>query len=207
MGITSVLTTIPIATQTPMIDFVGESGCYIYWFVSMTWQWITLVSGFGMAVYRVLAYHNMFKKNFRASNTDKFILKVERVLISGLLLMYIFGIYGILGWEKSILFQFCMDIGPFQAQTIVEHQDKNLSMFIKIIRVCPVVIGQFLMFGELSIYVWLIYQLWKHDEISQKKKVITEMMRKERNQKNVITLFGQTSSFLVEVVQCLNTMK
>ena len=198
MGVTSVMTIVPIATQTPLIEFVGEKGCYVYWFVSMTWQWITLVSGFGMAVYRVLAYHNMFKKNFKASNMDKFIIKAERVVIAVLLLIYIFGIYGLLGWGKSILFQFCMDIGPFQAHTIVEHQDKDLSALIKIIRLCPIIIAQMFILGELFIYVWLIYQLWKHDEISQKEKIITEKTHTERNQKNVITLYGQVSSFFVE---------
>ena len=205
MGMTSVMTIVPIATQTPLIEFVGEKGCYVYWFVSMTWQWITLVSGFGMAVYRVLAYHNMFKKNFKVLNTDKFIIKAERVVIAVLLLMYIFG-FGLLGWEKSILFQFCSDIGPFQAQTIVEHQDKHLSVLIKTIRVFPIIFAQILILGEVFIYVWLIYQLWKHDEISQKKEIITEITHRERNQKNVITLYGQVSSFFVEFLTTIYTI-
>ena len=61
-------------------------------------------------------------------------------------------------------------------------------------------------FGGIFIYVWLIYQLWKHDEISQKENIITEKTQRERNKKNVITLNGQVSSFFVEFVTTIYTI-
>ena len=200
LAIMSALTITPIATQTSMKTFISDKGCYLFWLTSMTFQWVIAVSGFGMAVYRIIAYHNMFKKNFGARNIERYIINSERILVIGMLLMYIFGIYGMLGWEKSILFQFCMDIGPLQAETIVQHQDRNFPTIVKIIRLCPLVIAQLLILGEISIYVWLIYKLCKHDKMSLKDGIITELTKRERNQKNVITLFGQVTSFFVEFI-------
>ena len=202
MATISGMTITSIAWQTPLKNFVGEIGCYVFWLANMIFQWVISVSGFGMAVYRVMSYHNIFKKNFRARNIERYIIKIGNVLITAIISIQ-FWIYSILGWEKSILYQFCMDIGPLRAETIIQHQDKNLSTIFKIIQVCPVLIAQSLILGEFLIYVWLLYQLWKHDKTSHNDGIITELTKKERNQKNVITLYGQVTSFFVEYIICI----
>ena len=58
--------------------------------------------------------------------------------------------------------------------------------------------GQALFIAELAIYAWILYNLWKHDKENHKSGVITEPMKRERNQKNVITLYGQVLTFGVE---------
>ena len=61
-------------------------------------------------------------------------------------------------------------------------------------------VGQGLFVLELAIYSWILYNLWKHDEKNHQEGIITKDMKKERNQKNVITLKGQVMMFTVETV-------
>ena len=51
---------------------------------------------------------------------------------------------------------------------------------------------------DFTVYLWIISQLWKHNRENFKEKVITEDMRIERNQKNIITLKGQIVTFMIE---------
>ena len=50
----------------------------------------------------------------------------------------------------------------------------------------------------MAIYAWILFNLWKHDKDIHENGIITEPMKKERNQKNVITLYGQVATFVVE---------
>ena len=56
------MTIIPIATQKPMYQFVGLTGCQFYWGVNLTWQWLMTISGVGMATYRLICFHDLFKR-------------------------------------------------------------------------------------------------------------------------------------------------
>ena len=68
----------------------------------------------------------------------------------------------------------------------------------KALRNGPQVIGHCLILLELLIYLWIIYHLWKHDKENYQAKIITETMKRERQQKNVITLKGQVLSYVIE---------
>ena len=68
------------------------------------------------------------------------------------------------------------------------------------LRLGPGVVLMLCVVGELSIYCGIAYHLWKHDKRSLNNKTITVTMRKERNQKNVITLGGQAFAFFVEII-------
>ena len=47
---------------------------------------------------------------------------------------------------------------------------------------------------------WRLYQLRLHDKQKYQEGIITSDMVLERKRKNVITLYGQTASFVVEIV-------
>ena len=91
-------------------------------------------------------------------------------------------------------------MGSKQVQVIHDYNNDDFnSVLYKTLRFAPVMIGQTLVLAEMLIYLWIIYHLWKHDKKNFEDKVITEHMRKERNQKNVITLQGQIYTFLIEI--------
>ena len=68
----------------------------------------------------------------------------------------------------------------------------------QLLRTSQVVIGMGLGIAEATIYVRICYGLWKHD-IRMKDKISNNDFQ-QRKRKNVITLSGQLSSFIVELV-------
>ena len=68
----------------------------------------------------------------------------------------------------------------------------------QLLRTSQVVIGMGLGIAEATIYVRICYGLWKHD-IRMKDKISSNDFQ-QRKRKNVITLSGQLSSFIVELI-------
>ena len=92
------------------------------------------------------------------------------------------------GWESSVTYQFCMNLGPLEAEILNNHinyEPNNGYAFILMA----------MLIGEFFIYLTIICHLWNHDERLQLNEIITIKMRQERNHKNVITLSGQAFSF------------
>ena len=108
------------------------------------------------------------------------------------------------GWENTVSYQFCMDLGQLEVDTLLLHKDLHTKDSLAImLRIGP---GLFLMIvtiGEFCIYISIIFFLWNHDKESFLSKTITVDMRRERNHKNVITLGGQAFSFFVELLICV----
>lgn len=71
---------------------------------------------------------------------------------------------------------------------------------VKFLRGGIIIIGQLIIIGELIVYLWLLYQLRIHDKQKRKENIITSDIYLERKRKNVITLYGQMASFVVEIV-------
>ena len=93
-----------------------------------------------------------------------------------------------------------MNQGPVQVSTIQEITNKNVdNLLFKILRFGPSSVGQGLIIKEVLIYLWIIFHLWKHNTENHLLGIITQHMKKECNQKNVITLFGQVATFVVEI--------
>ena len=195
------MTTVPISTQTPMYEYVAESGCKIYWGINMAWQWNQAVSGLGMAAYRLICFHYLFKKELNTKKIAKSILLIE-LGISILMLSLSAMMYTTFGWEQALFYQFCMNEGIDEVKTIQEYtsnqsqsHDKTLLLGL---RFFLVIFGQAFLIAEMTIYAWILYNLWKHDKENHSNGIITDTMKKERRQKNVITLCGQISTFIVE---------
>ena len=199
MSFLSTMTIVPIATQTPMNKFFGRIGCHMFWTGHMIYQWGMIMSGVGMAVYRLICFHFLFKRNLDNKSILRYILLTELALSVGLISMSAVSLNKF-GWEKAVLFQFCMDIGSDKVEAIDRiNQEQDNDLFFKILRFVPVALAQALVVVEFIIYIWIIFHLWKHDRQVHQSGVITEHMKKERNQKNVITLVGQIASFSVEI--------
>ena len=165
----------------------------------MIYQWGMIMSGVGMAVYRLICFQFVFKRNLDNKSILRYILITELALSAGLITMSAVSLNKF-GWEKAILFQFCMDIGWNEVQAINQfNQEEDNDLFFKILRFAPLALAQALVIVEFIIYIWIIFHLWKHDRQVHQSGVITGHMKKERNQKNVITLVGQISSFSVEI--------
>ena len=195
------MTIIPIATQKPMYEFVGRTGCQLYWGVNAAWQWLMGISGLGMAIYRLICFHYLFKKELNTKKIARLILVVELAVIVVIVLSLYTLIDTFFGWESAIYFQFCMNLGPAEVKTILRYTNRNDQIemsYFKMIRIVCLLFGQALIMLELTIYAWILFNLWKHDMENHKNGIITELMKKERNQKNAITLFGQMATFVVE---------
>ena len=198
MSISSVMATIPIASQTPMTNIFGQKACHVFWTASMANSLKMVTSGTGMAVYRLLCFQFLFKRDLDNKKMVKIVLIAEWILIIGMISMKVIG-FNMFGWDKAILHQYCMDIGNESAQTLFEYKmDHYNDPLYKILRFVPNLVIHILMIVELAIYLWIISQLWKHNRENFKEKVITEDMRIERNQKNIITLKGQIVTFMIE---------
>ena len=95
-------------------------------------------------------------------------------------------------------------------QTLHKYTYRNNHHFnelhLKWLRFGLHLFGQVLFTVELVIYAWILYNLWKHDKKNHSEGIITEPMKRERNQKNVITIYGQVSSFLVETAFNIYTL-
>ena len=105
------------------------------------------------------------------------------------------------GWENAVNYQFCMDMEKMEVEALLRY--KNLLTEFDLAMILRLGIGvviSLMLIGELTIYVGIAYYLWNHDKRSQLNKTITVTMRKERNQKNVITLGGQAFAFFVEII-------
>ena len=201
MSVVSIMTTVPIAVQTPMAKVFGEKSCYIFWAANSIYKWKLVTSGLGMAIYRLICFKFLFKRNLNTKSIARKTMAIEWMVTVGAMLTMatLFSMYG---WEKSINYQECMDMGHEQVQTLQAYNidDYNGFLYYVGIRVFIMLIGRSFILLELLIYLWMIYDLWKHDERSYQEKIITDQMRKERNHKNVITLRGQVITFLIEIL-------
>ena len=193
-------------TKTPMHKHFGVKGCYFFWAVSNIYLCDAIVGGFGIAVFRLVCFHFLFKKEINANQLMRNVLFYGKVTV---FILFVVGTTEIIlnGMETAILYQFCMDLGPVQAKVLhqYENHQKNHPIF-SILRIGCVVIAQMMIIGELTIYLWLLYQLRIHDKERYQEGVITTDMVKERKRKNVITLYGQMASFVVEIVMSFYVM-
>ena len=195
-----VMTTLPIATQRPLYDYVGRMGCQFYWGVNIIFQSVMVYSGLGMAIYRLICFHYLFKKELNTKKIAQYILLAELAIGVGIISLSVW-IFELFGWEKALFYQFCMNMGTAEINVIHEytHQNGQFNQYhLTLLRFVLNSFGQVLFLAELAIYAWILYNLWKHDKQNHYDGIITESMKKERSQKNAITLYGQGLSFLVE---------
>ena len=198
MSISSVMATIPIASQTSMASIFGQNSCHVFWITSVTYSMKMVTSGTGMAAYRLVCFNNMFKRHLDRKKMVKKILLAEFLVIIGMISMNSYG-YSTFGWEKAFLHQYCMNDGTEKVETLHNYKiDHYNDQLYKSLRFIPNAIIQALMLVEMAIYLWLIFKLWKQDRDNFKLKIITEDVRRERNTKNIITLKGQMISFAIE---------
>ena len=159
-------------TKTPMHKHFGVKGCYFFWAVSNIYLCDAIVGGFGIAVFRLVCFHFLFKKEINANQLMKNVLFYGKVTV---FILFVVGTTEIIlnGMETAILYQFCMDLGPVQAKVLhqYENHQKNHPIF-SILRIGCVVIAQMMIIGELTIYLWLLYQLRLHDKERYQEGVI-----------------------------------
>ena len=200
MSVVSIMTTVPIAIQTPMAKVFGEKACHIFWAANFTYKWKLITSGLGMAIYRLICFKFLFERNLDTKSMARKIMTIECIVVVGAMLS-VATLFSMHGWEKAPNYQECMDMGHEQVKTLSNYNiddyndivDSSLRIFLRFV-VCSFTLL------ELLIYLWIIYQLQKHDEKNFEEKIITDQMRRERNQKNIITLRGQVISFLIEII-------
>ena len=200
MSIVSIMTTVPIAVQTPMFEIFGKKACYVFWLANFTFVWKLVTSGTGMAVYRLFCLRYIFKRNLNTRSMARKIQTAEAIVTLGAILISV-TLFNMYGWEKAVNYQQCMDLGHKQVETLQEYKIKEYDDLIyKGLRAFLGLVIRCFILLEFVIYLWIIYHLWKHDERSFKEKVISNHMRKERNHKNIITLKGQMLTFLIEII-------
>ena len=196
--VVSAMTTVPIATQTPMVSIFPQNACHVFLTVIQIHNWNLITSGVGMAIYRLLCFHFLFKRNLNTKKMVRTILIAQWIVSISMISCNSYCLSKF-GWEKSIHYQDCMDMGWEQVHTLHDYNNQDFnSLMYKTLRFAPIMAVQTLILAELFIYIWILYHMWKHDREKFRDKIITNHMRQERNQKNIITLRGQVCTFLVE---------
>ena len=193
------LTIFPIVFQIPLFEYIGADGCYGFWFIQNLDMHTVIISGFGMAVYRLLCYENLFMKSLLKK------LLIKKILIAqsfGILFQGLTSVVGMkfVGWEKSFVVQYCINLSPVYADIVNAYSQGSIFVFGKILRTIKIVIIQGMVIGEFLIYVKIMFSIWKHDKNAKDKDIISPQDRKQRNHKNVITLYGQAATFLVKLI-------
>ena len=112
------MTTISIFTQISIYDIFGKHGCVVYASSIRLHGRLLVVSGFGMAIFRIVCIENLAKQIER-KKLAKIIYIVEYAVI--ILITISFQIvlekyYSL--WEEPILYQFCKDDGLAKADIL-----------------------------------------------------------------------------------------
>ena len=200
MSVVSIMTAVPIAIQTPMAKVFGEKSCYFFWVANNIYLWKLITSGLGMAIYRLICFKFLFKRNLNTKSMARKTMAIEWIVVGGALVTSatLFSMYG---WEKAPNYQYCKDIGHEQVETLRNYKiDQYNTLVFMGTQVFLGLVGRSFILLELLIYLWIVYHLWKHDEENFRDKIITDQMRRARNHKNVITLRGQVITFLIEIL-------
>ena len=194
----SIFTILPIVFQIPLYEYIGTFGCYGFWFIQVIDGHAHVIFGFGMAIYRLICFENLLMKSLLKKLLIKRILIAESLAIFFQALTSVVGLE-LIGWQKSYIVQYCMNMSPLKADIVSEYSQGSILIFGKSLRIFKNVLGQVMVIGELLIYLRIISSIWKHDQDAKDKDIISSQVQKQRNHKNVITLYGQAASFLVEL--------
>ena len=199
----AILTLLPIGTQSSLVEFIGVGGCYVFTVAELTFGAILIISGFGMAVFR----YQCLKMRLMTKEERKVLMK--KIIVGDVLAVVILVAMGIfivihVGWERAIFYRYCMNMDPMIGNVLITYSgdlhDNDLTSFDKMLRATPLLFAQVFIIGEILIYAIIIRNLWKSDYEFVKSKTISDLQRRERNQKNLITLKGQISTFVIEMV-------
>lgn len=191
---------LPIATQIPLSDFVD---CDAFWIIQGAFGTTLTLGGFGMAIYRFLSMKNRLTSvNWRKSIVRKIIIIESLVTILIILTAFIGSRNS--KRHKTVFHQFCRNANPEMMDILSEYQhpEKEVNILLFYFRVCVLFLAHCLIAGELVIYFGLIFEMWKHDNVSLRRNIITPAIRKERKTKNIITLEGQLACFIFKLSCC-----
>ena len=109
------MTTISIITQISIYDIFGEIGCAVNVFSIRFHAKLLIISGFGMAIFRIACIENLAKQVER-KKLVKIIHFVEFVvIIMGPVTMTIFENCYSLWWNPDKQYPFCKDYGVTKA--------------------------------------------------------------------------------------------
>ena len=161
----TLMTVLAIATQKPMHEFVGQAGCQFYWGINLAWQWLMAISGLGIATYRLICFHYLFKRELNTKKISHLILLIQVAITTAILSIYVL-MYNYFGWEKAMFFQFCMNLGTAEVNTILEYTYQEFQLdnsILKTFRFICLMSAQALFIAELGIYAWILYNIWKHN--------------------------------------------
>ena len=184
----SALSVAQVALQRPMSHFIGIKGCIGYTVLSCaSLHWLAN-GGFLMALYRLLC---LIGKPIEIKTLMMIGLSVAFYVTTNVVVLY----NNFTTWESSPIFAFC----SANSSPNVNQFDGNNNTIsnVRILRALNIFVSQVLLLAELCIYAYIVRDLWKHDQKYYRNKTITPQMLRMRKEKNVITLRGQITSFLI----------
>ena len=153
MSITSAKTLAPIAIQTPMKTIFGQKACFVYWMANQMYLLETTTSGAGMAVYRLLCFHFLYKRNLNTKTIVRKIRIAEWMVILGVMASFTLS-FNMYGWEKAIFYQYCMNEGHEKVEILHQYNIEEYNPFLfKALQVIPGIIVRSLILLELLIYL------------------------------------------------------
>ena len=109
----------------------------------------------GMATYRLICFHDLFKRELLNTKIIAQMILLLELAVTVIILSLYGLMYSFIGWEKAMFFQFCMNLGTVELNTILEyaHQESHLDeSVLKVWRIICHMSGQALFIAEFAIY-------------------------------------------------------
>ena len=186
-------TTSSLILKRPLVNFVGGTGCRIWFYFTVIHQLSLTIFGAGMAAYRlainILAH--------RISDC-KFIRKIT-LLTEAILFIAMFTNLSLASSLNSTFppFDFCEGHTSMARKVINQYGDdpNSLALTKQMVEI-HLALNQCVILIEVICYLLLYYRK-KTDSLSS-SPVVTQNMNKRRNRQNTITLTGQIISFAIE---------
>lgn len=179
--------------------YLPAGGCGVFWFASSIAScWMT-TSGFAIALLRAIII------KWKVINREKAKqLALKLILMTGLMVAGLSTNIGIAKFLSgtALTYEFCEGRSAKMHEYIAEYEGASLEnrRYGVIVVSITIASSQFIIFLELAIYLFLYHHQYKHNKTMQRNGIFSNEVIAQRHRKNVITLSGQTTTFVVEMI-------
>ena len=194
------LTIASLIRKTPIIEDMGAMGCWFFWVNIVIHKLSLALGGLGMAIFRFRCVKLMYSTVAQVWRLLKNIL-----LLEGLIVLAYLTAFFTLGYQldSNTPVPFCRGYEINMRDIIRKYQtDENVVFHAQIMKIVfgvalfPLTI--LIPFVELCIYINLFYHISKNDQKTKKLGLLPKETIFQRRKRNIITLSGQTFTFVIE---------
>ena len=126
------LTSLSIASQTPIGDVLGQFGCQVYWITSVISSQALAIGGLGMAIFRLFCVEKgLTLMRYNCDRIVNLIHLAEVIVLTGTVSLNTYGVISD-GWEQAAMYQFCMNHGHLEGEVLKSYNRSENQSFGKL---------------------------------------------------------------------------